>query len=158
LAIIPVVLFHANLGIPGGFVGVDIFFVISGFLIIRIIYSEAIFGTFGYAGFYERRVRRLLPAAFLVFLVTTIWALSAMTWFDVESFGKSLASANCPRVLPAQLSMYRISISIGKMGTLTTTIFPSRCCTLGLLRLRNSSTFWFLCFSSPFCGFFTKDL
>ncbi|GAA0266929.1 hypothetical protein GCM10009127_03160 [Alteraurantiacibacter aestuarii] len=93
LAIIPVLLFHANLGVPGGFVGVDVFFVISGFLITRIIFGEMTAGTFSYADFYERRIRRLLPAAFVVFLASAIYALLAMAWFDVASFGRSLFSA-----------------------------------------------------------------
>lgn len=93
LAIIPVVLFHANLAFPGGFVGVDVFFVISGFLITRIIYSDMVAGKFTYADFYERRLRRLLPAAFAVFAATTVWAWYKFAWFDLSSYGKSLAAA-----------------------------------------------------------------
>lgn len=56
LAVMPVVLFHANVpGAPGGFVGVDVFFVISGFLITSIIYQELEAGRFSLIGFYERR-------------------------------------------------------------------------------------------------------
>lgn len=93
LAIIPVLLFHANLGFSGGFVGVDVFFVISGFLITRIIYADMIAGTFTYGDFYERRIRRLLPAAFAVFAATTVWAFLKLTWFDLGSYGQSLAAA-----------------------------------------------------------------
>lgn len=93
LAIIPVVLFHANLAFPGGYVGVDVFFVISGFLITRIIYSDMVAGKFTYADFYERRLRRLLPAAFAVFSATTVWAFLKLTWFDLGSYGQSLTAA-----------------------------------------------------------------
>ena len=62
LAILPVILFHAQLACPGGFVGVDIFFVISGFLISSLILQELAAGTFSLASFWERRIRRILPA------------------------------------------------------------------------------------------------
>lgn len=87
-------MYHANLGIPGGFVGVDIFFVISGFLIIRIIHDEMASGAFRYVDFYERRLRRLLPAASFAFFLTTIYALLALTPFDMVRYGRSLASAS----------------------------------------------------------------
>lgn len=93
LAIIPVVLFHANLGLPGGYVGVDVFFVISGFLITRIIFTDMVGGRFTYADFYERRLRRLLPAAFVVFAAVTVWAWWKLAWFDLTSYGRSLAAA-----------------------------------------------------------------
>jgi peptidoglycan/LPS O-acetylase OafA/YrhL len=67
LAIAPVVLFHANAAlVPGGYVGVDIFFVISGYLITGILLGEVHDGTFSIAGFYARRVKRLFPALFLM--------------------------------------------------------------------------------------------
>ena len=65
IAVLAVVAFHFEApAVFGGFVGVDIFFVISGYLIIGIIRSEIKSGTFSFARFYERRVRRLLPAHF----------------------------------------------------------------------------------------------
>jgi peptidoglycan/LPS O-acetylase OafA/YrhL len=70
LAILPVILFHANLGFSGGFVGVDIFFVISGFLITSLILKEVSDHTFSLASFWERRTRRILPALFVVVLTT----------------------------------------------------------------------------------------
>lgn len=70
LAVLPVILFHAGFGwVPGGFVGVDVFFVISGYLITSIILDELEEGRFTLAGFYERRARRILPALFFVMLV-----------------------------------------------------------------------------------------
>ncbi|OQR85933.1 acyltransferase 3 [Thraustotheca clavata] len=73
LAVLPVVIFHAYPdAFPGGFIGVDIFFVISGYLISGILYKEFSKGTFTYAGFYSRRVRRIFPTLILV-LSSTLW-------------------------------------------------------------------------------------
>ena len=67
IAVLPVMLFHGGVaGFTGGFVGVDIFFVISGYLITSLILGEMSRGEFTLAGFYERRARRILPALFLV--------------------------------------------------------------------------------------------
>lgn len=67
IAVGSVVLYHAGLtALPGGFVGVDIFFVISGYLITRILLDEIADGRFTFRGFYERRARRILPALLLV--------------------------------------------------------------------------------------------
>ncbi|HET9954177.1 MAG TPA: acyltransferase family protein [Polyangiaceae bacterium] len=72
LAVIPVVLFHAGISrLAGGFAGVDVFFVISGFLITGIIDRELSQGRFSIAKFYERRVRRIFPALFTMFAVVT---------------------------------------------------------------------------------------
>jgi peptidoglycan/LPS O-acetylase OafA/YrhL len=70
LAVLPVILFHAGLGCTGGFVGVDIFFVISGFLITSFILKEIHDDDFSLVKFWERRVRRILPALFVVVLAT----------------------------------------------------------------------------------------
>ncbi|MGB3423186.1 MAG: acyltransferase family protein [Castellaniella sp.] len=70
IAVLSVILFHAGVpGLPGGFVGVDVFFVISGYLITGILLRELAAGTFSIVAFYERRARRILPALFLVLLV-----------------------------------------------------------------------------------------
>jgi peptidoglycan/LPS O-acetylase OafA/YrhL len=64
LAVLPVILFHAGFDtFSGGFVGVDVFFVISGYLITSIIYNDIKDGSFSIALFYERRARRILPPA-----------------------------------------------------------------------------------------------
>ena len=71
LAVVPVILFHAGVGLfSGGFVGVDVFFVISGFLITTIIVQGIEAGTFTYTNFYHRRAKRLLPALFVVMAAT----------------------------------------------------------------------------------------
>ena len=81
LAVLPVMLFHAGFEwIRGGYVGVDVFFVISGYLITSIIVSEKNAGRFTLRGFYERRARRILPALFLVTIACIVpawfWMLS----------------------------------------------------------------------------------
>ena len=69
IAILPVVLVHSQIGLlPGGFVGVDVFFVISGYLITRIIHPQIAAGGFSFAKFYARRVRRLFPALAVMLL------------------------------------------------------------------------------------------
>jgi len=73
IAVLAVVAFHFEApAVFGGFVGVDIFFVISGYLITGIVQSEIKSGTFSFAGFYERRARRLLPALYLMVALTAI--------------------------------------------------------------------------------------
>ena len=69
LAVLPVLLFHADLIFRGGFVGVDVFFVISGYLITQIIERDVKAGRFSVLAFYQRRVRRIFPALFAMFAV-----------------------------------------------------------------------------------------
>ena len=73
LAVLSVIIYHAFENIlGGGFVGVDIFFVISGYLITLIIYKEHSNNSFSFKAFWIRRARRILPASILVMLVTTL--------------------------------------------------------------------------------------
>ncbi|CAK4631827.1 unnamed protein product [Aphanomyces euteiches] len=77
LAVVPVLLFHAYPErFPSGFIGVDIFFVISGYLISSILFKESAKGTFTYANFYSRRVRRIYPTLLLVLSAT--WWLGSL--------------------------------------------------------------------------------
>ena len=95
LAVIPVILFHAGFSIfGGGFIGVDIFFVISGYLITAIIVSEAEGGTFSVAGFYERRARRILPALFLVMVCCLPLVWMWMTPQQAKRFFHSLVATS----------------------------------------------------------------
>jgi peptidoglycan/LPS O-acetylase OafA/YrhL len=92
LAVLPVIFFHAGLGCSGGFVGVDIFFVISGFLITSLILKEINDGSFSLVRFCERRIRRILPA-----LVVVVIAVLALGWFlylpeDFELIGESVVA------------------------------------------------------------------
>jgi peptidoglycan/LPS O-acetylase OafA/YrhL len=93
VAVLPVVLYHAGLGFPAGYFGVDIFFVISGYLIIKIIYDPMVAGKFSAAEFYERRIRRLFPAMFAMLLATTLWSLGWLIAPDLRDFGGSLIAA-----------------------------------------------------------------
>src|SRR6478752_6400932 len=94
LAVLPVVLFHARLlGVHGGFVGVDVFFVISGFLISSVIVEELARGEFSILRFYERRCRRILPALFAMFLGTSLISAIVLMPPDLAAFGRSLLSS-----------------------------------------------------------------
>jgi peptidoglycan/LPS O-acetylase OafA/YrhL len=91
LAVIPVILFHAGFsGFSGGFVGVDVFFVISGYLITTNILAEKNSGTFSIIKFYEQRARRILPALFLVMFVCLPFAWMWLLPNDIRSFSQSL--------------------------------------------------------------------
>ncbi|ARQ00763.1 hypothetical protein CAK95_17980 [Pseudorhodoplanes sinuspersici] len=93
VAVVPVIFFHAGFtGFSGGFVGVDIFFVISGYLITSIIVAELEAGHFSLRAFYERRARRILPALFLVTLTCIPFALMWMPPEQLKSFGKSVVA------------------------------------------------------------------
>lgn len=92
LAVLPVLFFHAELGFPGGFVGVDIFFVISGFLIGSLVVAEIQNGTFHMMDFWERRIRRIFPALAVVVIVTF---LAGAIWMVPQHFaelGQSIIS------------------------------------------------------------------
>jgi len=91
VAVVAVLLYHAQLGIvPGGFLGVDIFFVISGFLITGIIEAELAAGRFSILRFYERRIRRIIPALMVMMLLCIPLAWRLMLPDDLENFGQSL--------------------------------------------------------------------
>ena len=91
VAILPVVFFHAGFGFAqGGFVGVDVFFVISGYLITSLIHREMLAGKFSLARFYERRVRRLFPALFAMLSVCAAVAAWLLLPQDLRYFGGSL--------------------------------------------------------------------
>ena len=96
LAVIPVVLFHMDIAaFSGGFIGVDVFFVISGFLITSIIAHDLDGSSgrrFSLANFYERRVRRIFPALFAVLIGTTALAAVVLLPRDFESYSKSLVA------------------------------------------------------------------
>lgn len=93
LAIIPVMLFHAGFStFSGGFVGVDVFFVISGYLITSIILAQMKAGTFRLADFYERRARRILPALCVVAFACIPFAWLMLLPDDMTRFSESLGA------------------------------------------------------------------
>jgi len=93
VAVLPVILFHAGFSFfSGGFVGVDIFFVISGYLITSILAAEIAQGNFSILRFYERRARRILPALFFVIIATVPFALAWMLESDLQNLGRSIMS------------------------------------------------------------------
>ncbi|RZL00860.1 MAG: acyltransferase [Rubrivivax sp.] len=93
VSVLPVILFHAGFSaFHGGFIGVDVFFVISGFLITSLIQEDRQAGRFSIADFYERRARRILPALFFVLLCCLCVAWWVMNSSDFIKFGQSLAA------------------------------------------------------------------
>lgn len=99
ISIVGVLLFHASVFQPafrpfvGGFVGVDVFFVISGYLITSIILREIAQGRFTLASFYERRIRRIFPALFSMLIVTTLAASLLMLPKEIRTYGGTLMAA-----------------------------------------------------------------
>jgi peptidoglycan/LPS O-acetylase OafA/YrhL len=95
VAVISVVLFHLDPDLfPGGFLGVDVFFVISGFLITSIIRSELAAGTFSLGAFWERRIRRLMPAALVLLASVLLAALFlGMPQYPLALIGRQVAAA-----------------------------------------------------------------
>ncbi len=100
LAVLPVVLFHANIPpFSGGYVGVDVFFVISGYLITSILLKNLDGGSLGLGSFYERRARRILPALFVMTIVTIPFAWEwLLPWYlskySIDLLGVSFFVSN----------------------------------------------------------------
>lgn len=107
LAVLPVVLFHLELlWLPGGFIGVDVFFVISGFLITSIILKEQAAGTFTFSSFWMRRVRRILPAMLAMLIVTSVAGYFLMYGPSWVGIGDQILSAI---FLYANLEMWQLA-------------------------------------------------
>ncbi len=94
IALLPVMGYHAGFeGFKGGYLGVDIFLVISGYLITRLILKEADESQFSFFGFLERRARRLLPALLLVILCISPFAWVWMLPDALENYGQSVVAS-----------------------------------------------------------------
>ena len=92
-AVLPVILFHCGFSLfSGGYVGVDIFFVISGYLITGVILDDIEKERFSIVDFYERRIRRILPALFFVVLACLPFAWFLLFPTDLRDFGQSLVA------------------------------------------------------------------
>ncbi|WP_420458039.1 acyltransferase family protein [Neolewinella sp.] len=95
VAVVPVILFHAGFSLfGGGFVGVDIFFVLSGYLITGILCRQLDAGTFSLITFYEKRARRILPALFTVMAVTLPFAWAWLMPSDMMDYAQSLVAVS----------------------------------------------------------------
>jgi peptidoglycan/LPS O-acetylase OafA/YrhL len=95
IAIAPVVVHHAAPALlPGGFAGVDVFFVISGFLITGIVLRELAEGRFSLRGFWERRARRIIPALAAMLALTSLAAWAILTPEDFAEYAKALIGAS----------------------------------------------------------------
>ena len=93
VAVLPVIFYHAGFQwFAGGYVGVDVFFVISGYLITSILVDELDQDRFSIAKFYERRARRILPALFFVLIVTTVAGWVWMIPTEFEKYSRTLAA------------------------------------------------------------------
>lgn len=94
LAILPVLWFHSDIrGVPGGFTGVDTFFVISGYLITLIIHREVSRRTFTFSHFYKRRLRRIAPAFLVVLSVVTVAAYMLLLPYELVEYAHSTIAA-----------------------------------------------------------------
>ena len=89
VAVLPVLFYHAGAGFTGGYVGVDVFFVISGFLITRLLMRDLDDGRFSLLEFWHRRVRRIFPALFVMVLLTLIAGGFLMIPADYKELGQS---------------------------------------------------------------------
>lgn len=93
IAVLPVVAFHAGMqGLSGGYVGVDVFFVISGFLITSILWREMGDGEFTFRAFYFRRAKRILPALYVVLAATLVAGYLLLTPVDLRTLSESALS------------------------------------------------------------------
>jgi peptidoglycan/LPS O-acetylase OafA/YrhL len=94
LAVVPVLFYHVGVpGFSGGFVGVDIFFVISGYLICGMIDADIRGRSFSLGDFYKRRILRILPALFVMFMVTSVLAYVYCLPVELQDYSRSLAGA-----------------------------------------------------------------
>lgn len=95
IAVLAVVIFHLGVpGFAGGYIGVDVFFVISGYLITSIICSKLETNSFSIAGFYRRRISRLIPPLLATIAATTIAAAFVLTPHDLISYSRSAVAAS----------------------------------------------------------------
>jgi peptidoglycan/LPS O-acetylase OafA/YrhL len=93
VAVLAVVAFHAFPSwVMGGFIGVDVFFVISGYLISTIIFENLDKGTFSFTGFYARRIKRIFPALLLVLIACFIFGWFALLADEYKQLGKHIAA------------------------------------------------------------------
>ena len=94
LAVLPVIFFHFKQEyFPLGYLGVDIFFVISGYLIAKIILKDLTNNSFSYVDFYTRRIKRILPAFLFVIFISSFFAIFILLDSDLQAFSESVISS-----------------------------------------------------------------
>jgi peptidoglycan/LPS O-acetylase OafA/YrhL len=93
MAVLSVIAFHYGF-LPNGFLGVDVFFVISGYLITGIIYGDFVNGHFSLASFYLRRTRRIIPITIFISLVSLLFGILTMLPDDLENLAQSVIATN----------------------------------------------------------------
>ena len=158
VAVLAVVLFHAKVpGFSGGFVGVDVFFVISGYLITGLIFSDLVAGRFSFLGFYYRRIKRIVPALLVVYLASAVLATVLMLPGDIRTFASTLIASTLfvSNVVlwqqggyfdaPAELQplLHTWSLSIEEQFYL---VWPALCVLVAARRLR--WLLWFACMAA----------
>ena len=95
IAVLPVLFFHSKVEwMKGGYLGVDVFFVISGYLIALQLFTALQNNKFSFADFYLRRARRLVPAYLVVAVVTTVFAIIFMLPYNLKNYGQSLVASS----------------------------------------------------------------
>ena len=135
LAVLAVIIFHIDAAwLPGGFLGVDMFFVLSGYLITTIISREMQNGSFSFLEFYKRRAKRILPVFSCVLLCTSLVAAIFFLSFDLRQYVKSAAFALLFR--PPVFARRGGYFDAGRGG-------KNLCSTFGLYRWKSSFTLFF---------------
>ena len=98
LAVISVVLFHLGY-VSNGYLGVDVFFVISGYLITGIIYRQSVRKSFSLLNFYERRIRRIIPLVLVTSLFAFIMGIFLMLPDDLENLSQAVFASIFLRII-----------------------------------------------------------
>ena len=146
IAILAVVGYHAFPAlVPGGFVGVDVFFVLSGFLISSIILRQLRGATFTLGGFYLRRVRRLFPALALVLAVCLLLGWFLLLPEEFENLGRHIGAA----------AAFVLNFAVRRESGYFDPAAERRCCTCGRWASKSSSTSCGRC-CCCFCGVFQE--
>jgi peptidoglycan/LPS O-acetylase OafA/YrhL len=103
IAVLSVIAFHFDIYVPhfwvsvapGGFIGVDVFFVVSGYLITQLLYESIECGHYSTANFYNRRIRRIFPALFVVFAFCIAAAFAMKFPSELETLGEAVVASIC---------------------------------------------------------------
>jgi hypothetical protein len=122
VAVLAVLFFHADFGLPGGFVGVDVFFVLSGYLITSLIIRDLESGRFTFTEFRERRARRILPASTVLVAATLVAGSLLLMPSDFATLG---SSATATAVFGASTGQYCADFATHRTHTSETAALAS---------------------------------